>query len=84
MHPPLFMGHGPGGPGVSFYTSREDHEPKLVMHGQIKPGAEPWCITLDRADVERLRDFCSAWLQGAHADLQASIDLLGWTGKGKP
>lgn len=60
IEPPAFL--SVAGPGVSFYTSTEDHERKLVMHGQVKPGAEPWCITLEQGDVRQLRDFCIAWL----------------------
>lgn len=60
IEPPVFLNDK--GPGVSFYTSTEDNVRKLVMHGQVTRGAEPWCITLEQGDVRQLRDFCSAWL----------------------
>lgn len=49
------------GPALTFYSSREDHQPKLIAHWQA--GGRPWVITLEPGDVRQLRDFCRAWLE---------------------
>jgi hypothetical protein len=78
LEPPVFLARDDKGPGLAFYTSVEDHVPKLVAHGQVTPGATPWVLTLEPKDVRQLGDFCRNWVL-AHMtpdELTGEVDRL--------
>jgi hypothetical protein len=73
IEPPVFFNHE-NGPALTFYSSLEDHQPRLVAHWQAD--GRPSVITLERADVKQLRDFCLAWLSASmtNQEMIAEVD----------